>query len=62
VYRRKAVVKNWFSNGQVATVSGKMEIFQQSEYEGTDIEVGLEGLDGASAYEVHEVCPKVEWL
>lgn len=32
-----------------------MEIFQQSEYDGTDVEVGLEGLDDAHAYEVHEV-------
>ncbi|KAJ1522963.1 hypothetical protein ONE63_002100 [Megalurothrips usitatus] len=54
IFRRKAVVKNWFSNGKLATVSGKMEVFQQSEYDGTDVEVGLEGLDDVNAYEVHE--------
>lgn len=54
IYRRKAVVKNWFSNGQKATVSGKIEIFQQSEYDGTDVEVSLEGLEDANAYEVHQ--------
>ncbi|XP_034232585.1 uncharacterized protein LOC117640300 [Thrips palmi] len=54
VYRRKGVVKNWFSNGGKATVTGKMEILQQSDYDSTDLEVGLEGLDDANAYEVHE--------
>ncbi|XP_012281553.1 uncharacterized protein LOC105700357 [Orussus abietinus] len=54
VYRRKAVVKDWFGNGEEATVRGKLEIIQQSEYDVTDVEVDLEGLNGKMrGYHVH---------
>ncbi|XP_044594717.1 uncharacterized protein LOC123272119 isoform X2 [Cotesia glomerata] len=54
VYRRKAVVKDWFDNGVVTNIKGKLEFIQQSEYDVTDVEVMLEGLDGqVSSYQIH---------
>ncbi|XP_030762415.1 uncharacterized protein LOC115887200 isoform X2 [Sitophilus oryzae] len=53
VYRRKAVARDWFPNGVDLTVKGKIEFFQQTEYDITDVEVGLDGLQGASGYHVH---------
>lgn len=55
VYRRKAVVKDWFPNGFDLTVKGKIEFLQQTEYDITDVEVGLEGLDDVSGYHIHMV-------
>ncbi|XP_024941705.1 uncharacterized protein LOC107268693 isoform X2 [Cephus cinctus] len=54
VHRRKAVVKDWFGNGQDTSVRGKLEFIQQSEYDVTDVEVNLEGLAAEmSGYHVH---------
>ncbi|KAF5278486.1 hypothetical protein FQA39_LY05975 [Lamprigera yunnana] len=53
VYRRKAVAKEWFPNGSPATVQGKIEFFQQTEYDITNVEVLLEGLDNNKGYHVH---------
>lgn len=55
VYRRKAVVRSWFPNGEPTTVSGKIEFLQQTKYDITNIEVSVEGLVGASGYHVHLV-------
>lgn len=56
VYRRKAVVKDWFPNGDALTVKGKIEFHQQTEYDVTNVEVDLEGLLDNSGYHVHIVC------
>lgn len=56
MYRRKAVVKDWFPNGDTLTVKGKIEFYQQTEYDVTNVEVDLEGLVDNSGYHVHIVC------
>ncbi|XP_034936914.1 uncharacterized protein Rsod [Chelonus insularis] len=54
VYRRKAVAKDWFGNSEETGVRGKLEFIQQNEYDVTDIEVMMEGLNGqASTYHIH---------
>ncbi|XP_046613525.1 uncharacterized protein LOC124301932 isoform X1 [Neodiprion virginianus] len=54
VYRRKAVVKDWFGNNEVTPAKGKLEFIQQTEYDVTDVEVSLEGLAGQmSEYHIH---------
>ncbi|XP_011706613.1 PREDICTED: uncharacterized protein LOC105461808 [Wasmannia auropunctata] len=56
VYRRKAVVRDWFGNGEQISLSGKLELLQQTEYDVTNVEVSLEGLDGKmSGYHIHMV-------
>lgn len=50
---RKAVARDWYSNGGELTITGKLEMFQQSEYDVTDVEVGLKGLVANSGYHVH---------
>lgn len=56
IYRRKAVAKDWFGNGEEISLSGKLEFIQESSYDVTDAEVSLEGLNGSmSGYHVHEV-------
>lgn len=56
LYRRKAVAKDWFGNGEEVSLSGKLEFIQESAYDVTDVEVNLEGLDGKmSGYHVHMV-------
>lgn len=52
---RKAVARDWYANGVPLTVKGKIEIFQQSEYEITNIEVHVKGLIANSGYHVHVV-------
>ncbi|XP_076297419.1 DNA-directed RNA polymerase II subunit RPB2 isoform X3 [Lasioglossum baleicum] len=54
VYRRKAVVKDWFGNGENISLRGKVEFIQQSEYDITNGEITLDGLNGKmSGYHVH---------
>ncbi|KAL1494603.1 hypothetical protein ABEB36_010175 [Hypothenemus hampei] len=54
VYRRKAVAKDWFPNGvNLNEMQGKLEFIQQTEYDITNVEVSLEGLEDASGYHVH---------
>ncbi|XP_015118809.1 uncharacterized protein LOC107042324 [Diachasma alloeum] len=54
VYRRKAVAKDWFGNSEQVGVHGKFEFIQQTEYDVTDVEVMLEGLEGKTgAYRIH---------
>lgn len=56
VYRRKAVASDWFPNDAKLAVKGKIEFFQQTEYDVTNVEVALEGLSETSGYHVHMVC------
>lgn len=54
-FRRKGVVRDWFGNGQQTSISGKVELYQQTEYESTDIEFTLNGLSDAGEYHIHRV-------
>lgn len=54
-FRRKAVAKEWYANEDDVTVSGKVEITQQSEYDISNIEVQLKGLKENSGYHIHMV-------
>lgn len=49
------MVKDWYGNGEVSPVKGKIEFFQQTEYDVTDIEIDVEGLNDNSGYHVHMV-------
>ncbi|CAK9808868.1 Superoxide dismutase [Cu-Zn] B [Anthophora quadrimaculata] len=54
IYRRKAVAKNWFGNGEIISLKGKLEFIQQTEYDITNGELNLDGLNGKmSGYHVH---------
>ncbi|XP_020297647.1 uncharacterized protein LOC109862119 isoform X2 [Pseudomyrmex gracilis] len=54
VYRRKAVAKDWFGNGEQISLRGKLEFLQQSEYDITSVDVSLEGIGGKmSEYHIH---------
>ncbi|XP_076244983.1 uncharacterized protein Rsod [Calliopsis andreniformis] len=54
VYRRKAVAKDWFGNGENISLRGKLEFIQQTEYDVTNVEVNLDGLNGKmSGYHIH---------
>ncbi|KAK9881797.1 hypothetical protein WA026_017312 [Henosepilachna vigintioctopunctata] len=55
VYRRKAVVRDWFPNGNELSVNGRIEFIQQTEYDITNVEVSLEGLKDNSGYHIHVV-------
>lgn len=52
-YQRKVVAKDWFGNGVPVSVKGKLEMVQQSEYEITNVEVQLKGLEETSGYHIH---------
>ena len=53
-YRRKAVAKDWFGNGEIISLRGKLEFMQQTEYDVTNVEINLDGLGGKmSGYHVH---------
>lgn len=55
LHRRKAVVRDWFGNGEAVTLKGKLELIQQSEYDVTNVEVTLEGLNDIRNYKIHVV-------
>ena len=55
VFRRKGVVRDWFGNGVETSVNGKIEFFQQTEYDSTDLEYTVGGLEDAGSYHIHEV-------
>ncbi|XP_071440833.1 uncharacterized protein Rsod [Hetaerina americana] len=65
-HRLKAVAKDWFGSGEggggtASSVRGKIEMIQQSEYDDTDVEVILEGLDGEErGYYVHEASVEIQ--
>lgn len=55
-YRRKAVARDWFGNGETISLRGKLEFLQQNEYDITNVELNLDGLHGKmSGYHVHMV-------
>ncbi|KAG8225429.1 hypothetical protein J437_LFUL004250 [Ladona fulva] len=64
-HRLKAVAKDWFGSGEggggtVSPVHGKVEMIQQSEYDDTDVEVTLDGLDGEErGYYIHEASVEI---
>ncbi|VVC90046.1 unnamed protein product [Leptidea sinapis] len=54
LHRRKAVIRDWFGNGEGISLSGKFEMIQQTEYDVTNVEVTLDGLPGdVSNYKIH---------
>ncbi|CAH0720985.1 unnamed protein product, partial [Brenthis ino] len=54
LHRRKAVVRDWFGNGFDVALKGKIEMTQQSEYDITNVQVTLEGLDNdIRNYKIH---------
>ncbi|XP_050440615.1 uncharacterized protein LOC126845769 [Adelges cooleyi] len=53
VWHRKAVVKDWYSDDEKISVSGKIELFQISEYDPVDFEINLQGVQGAYNYYVY---------
>ncbi|XP_072936452.1 uncharacterized protein Rsod isoform X1 [Epargyreus clarus] len=56
LHRRKAVVRDWFGNGDTVSVKGRIEMVQQSEYDVTNVQVTLEGLtDEVRNYKIHVV-------
>lgn len=55
LHRRKAVVRDWFGNGQREAPTGRLELVQQSEYDVTNVQVQLAGLRDAHNYVLHEV-------
>ncbi|XP_076765114.1 uncharacterized protein LOC143432228 [Xylocopa sonorina] len=53
-YRRKAVVRDWFGNGQTISLRGKLEFIQQNEYDVTNVELNLDDLGGIMrGYHIH---------
>ncbi|KAJ6637646.1 hypothetical protein Bhyg_10377 [Pseudolycoriella hygida] len=50
---RKAVARDWYANGVPLTLSGKLEIFQQSEYDLTNVDVHFKDLNDNKGYHVH---------
>lgn len=55
VWHRKAVVKDWYSDSDTISVSGKIELFQLSEYDPVDFEINLQGVQGGNDYYVYSV-------
>ncbi|KPJ12105.1 hypothetical protein RR48_02994 [Papilio machaon] len=55
LHRRKAVVRDWFGNGQREAPAGRLELVQQSEYDVTNVQVQLSGLRDAHNYMLHVV-------
>lgn len=60
---RKAVARDWYANGVSVSLAGKLEMFQQSEYDLTNVEVHFKELNDNSGYHVHVVSKtvSVEW-
>lgn len=52
---RKAVARDWYANGVPLSLAGKLEMFQQSEYDLTNVEVHFKELNDNSGYHVHIV-------
>ncbi|XP_075986340.1 superoxide dismutase family protein Rsod isoform X1 [Anticarsia gemmatalis] len=55
LHRRKAVVREWFGNGEPAPLKGRIEMTQQSEYDITNVQVNLDYLDDVNNYKIHVV-------
>lgn len=58
LHRRKAVVRDWFGNGQQVHLRGRIEMTQQSPYDVTNVQVALDGLDDVRNYRIHMVTPQ----
>ncbi|GBP28787.1 hypothetical protein EVAR_19831_1 [Eumeta japonica] len=54
LHRRKAVVRDWFGNGEPVDFKGKLELIQQSEYDLTNAQVQFDGLTNVHNYKIHE--------
>ncbi|XP_022116350.2 uncharacterized protein LOC110994148 [Pieris rapae] len=54
LHRRKAVVRDWFGNGDEISLVGKLEMIQQSEYDVTNVQINLDNLaHDAHNYKIH---------
>lgn len=54
-------MKDWFGNGLSATVEGKVELIQETEFGGTSVQMDLTGLGGeASRFGIHVAPVKVD--
>ncbi|XP_045506507.1 uncharacterized protein LOC123702765 isoform X2 [Colias croceus] len=54
LHRRKAVIRDWFGNGNAISLTGKFELTQQSEYDITNVQLSLENLpDDVNNYKIH---------
>lgn len=49
------MARNWFANGVPLTVNGRLEMVQASEYDITNVDFKVDGLDENSGYHVHIV-------
>lgn len=45
-HRHKTVVKDWFGNGLISPVDGKVEVIQETEFSSSSIQMDLTGLNG----------------
>jgi len=45
--RHKAVVRDWYGNGLLTPLSGKIEFIQETEHSASSIQAELKGLGGA---------------
>lgn len=48
-------MKDWYSDDEKISVSGKIELFQLSEYDPVDFEINLQGVQGGNDYYVYSV-------
>ena len=54
-------MKDWFGNGVTATVEGKVELIQETEFGSTSVQMDLTGLGGeASRFGIHVAPVKVD--
>lgn len=55
VNRRKAVVRDWFGNGEPVNIMGDIEMYQMSEYDAVNVEINVQGLQQVNEYHIHMV-------
>lgn len=48
------MASDWYGNGVSISVKGKLELYQQSEYDITNIDIHIKGLNETSGYHIHE--------
>lgn len=49
------MANDWYANGADLSITGKLEIFQQSEYDLSNVDISLKGLIENSGYHIHMV-------
>lgn len=55
-HRHKTVVKEWFGNGYPTSLSGKVEMIQETEFSGSSVEMDFNGIKGeAGRFGIFEV-------